>query len=185
MLKVSTNISGLKNLQSYIINIEKIASIKNSSEYTKFLQKKVMETLNQVMNERLGGTTNDEFIEEYKLRNKIIDVDDGFILYNDFTIPATLSTKSTKTRNYSSGFSIALAFEYGVGIVGKEKPKVGAWEYNINEYENGWYYKSSTGEIIWTRGYEGLEIYRFTKDRIEKNMSSWFQEYMRNEVNND
>lgn len=182
MFTISTNINGLKDLQKYIDKIEKILSIKNDPKYMNFFKSKVMEVLNQVMSERLGGTTNDEYIEEYKARNKIIDTEDGFILYNDFTIPAELTTKSTKTRNYSKGFSIALAFEYGVGIVGQEKPKQGAWEYNINQYEKGWYYKSSSGEIIWTRGYEGLEIYRYTKDRVEKNMNLWVQEYLSKEV---
>ena len=182
MLKVSTNISGLKDLQKQIDKIEKILSLTNDSKYKKFLQNKIMQTLNEVMSERLAGTTNSEYIEEYKLRNQFRDTDNGFILYNDFTIPAILSTKSTKTRNYSKGFSVALAFEYGVGIVGQENPKQGAWKYNINQYEKGWYYKSSSGEVLWTRGYEGLEIYRYTKDRVEKNMNSWVQEYLRNEV---
>ena len=182
MLIVSTNIGGLKNLQNYINKIDKLLLLKNDSDYKKFLQEKVMQTLNEVMSERLAGTTNSEFIEEYKRRNQFRDYEDGFILYNDFTIPAVLSPKSTKTRNYSKGFSIALAFEYGVGIVGQENPKQGAWEYNINQYEKGWYYKSSSGEVLLTRGYEGLEIYRYTKDRVEKNMNSWVQEYLRNEV---
>ena len=182
MFKVSTNISGLKDLQKHIQKIEKILSLTNDSKYKKFFQDKIMQTLNEVMSERLAGTTNSEYIEEYKKRNQFRDIENGFILYNDFTIPAVLSTKSNKTRDYSKGFSIALAFEYGVGLVGQENPKQGAWKYNINQYENGWYYKTSSGEILWTRGYEGLEIYRYTKDRVEKNINSWIKEYLRNEV---
>lgn len=182
MLKVTTNISGLKDLQKHINEVEKLLSLKNDSNYKRFLQEKVMQTLNEVMSERLAGTTNSEYIEEYKRRNQFRDYENGFILYNDFTIPAVLSPKSTKTRNYSKGFSIALAFEYGVGIVGQENPKSGAWQYNINQYEKGWYYKSSSGEILWTRGYEGLEIYRYTKDKVEKNINSWVREFLRKEV---
>lgn len=182
MLTVSTTINGLNNLQKEIDKVQKLMSLQNDSDYKSFLQGKIMQTLNEVMSERLSGTTNSEYIEEYKRRNQFRDIENGFVLYNDFTIPAVLSTKSTKTRNYSKGFSIALAFEYGVGIVGAENPKQGAWDYNINQYEKGWYYKTASGEILWTRGYEGLEIYRYTKDRIEKNMSSWVNEYQKKGV---
>lgn len=182
MLTVSTTINGLNNLQKEIDKVQKLMSLQNDSDYKSFLQGKIMQTLNEVMSERLSGTTNSEYIEEYKRRNQFRDIENGFVLYNDFTIPAVLSTKSTKTRNYSKGFSIALAFEYGVGIVGAENPKQGAWDYNINQYEKGWYYKTASGEILWTRGYEGLEIYRYTKDRIEKNMSSWVNEYLKKGV---
>lgn len=182
MLTVSTTINGLNNLQKEIDKVQKLMSLQNDSNYKSFLQEKIMQTLNEVMSERLSGTTNSEYIEEYKRRNQFRDIENGFVLYNDFTIPAVLSTKSTKTRNYSKGFSIALAFEYGVGIVGAENPKKGAWDYNINQYEKGWYYKTASGEILWTRGYEGLEIYRYTKDRIEKNMSSWVNEYQKKGV---
>lgn len=182
MLTVSTTINGLNNLQKEIDKVQKLISLQNDLNYKSFLQEKIMQTLNEVMSERLSGTTNSEYIEEYKQRNQFRDIENGFVLYNDFTIPAVLSTKSTKTRNYSKGFSIALAFEYGVGIVGAENPKQGAWDYNINQYEKGWYYKTASGEILWTRGYEGLEIYRYTKDRIEKNMSSWVNEYLKKGV---
>lgn len=182
MLTISTTINGLNNLQKEIDKVQKLMSLQNDSNYKSFLQGKIMQTLNEVMSERLSGTTNSEYIEEYKRRNQFRDIENGFVLYNDFTIPAVLSTKSTKTRNYSKGFSIALAFEYGVGIVGAENPKKGAWDYNINQYEKGWYYKTASGEILWTRGYEGLEIYRYTKDRIEKNMSSWVNEYQKKGV---
>jgi phenylalanyl-tRNA synthetase beta subunit len=66
MFKVSTNISGLKDLQKHIQNIEKILSLTNDSKYKKFFQDKIMQTLNEVMSERLAGTTNSEYIEEYK-----------------------------------------------------------------------------------------------------------------------
>ena len=182
MLTVTTTINGLNNLQKEIDKVQKLMSFQSDSNYKSFLQEKIMQTLNEVMSERLSGTTNSEYIEEYKRRNQFRDIENGFVLYNDFTIPAVLSTKSTKTRDYSKGFSIALAFEYGVGIVGAENPKQGAWNYNINQYEKGWYYKTTSGEILWTRGYEGLEIYRYTKDRIEKNMGSWINEYLKKGV---
>lgn len=186
MLKVNCEIKGLKELESKIEYIKRLSQMKIDKAFQKFIQDKVMQALNKVMEERLtDDTTNNEYIEEYKLRNKIREEDDGFVLYNDFTIPAILSTKNTQNqnreqglvRNYDNGFSIALAFEYGVGIVGQENPVEGAWEYNVNNYENGWYYKSVSGEVFPTKGYKGMQIYRYTKIEVENNLPKWVKEY--------
>ena len=178
MLKVSCEIKGLKELESKIEYIKRLSQMKIDKAFQKFIQDKVMQALNKVMEERLtNDTTNNEYIEEYKLRNKIREEDDGFVLYNDFTIPAILATKSNAIRDYSAGFSIALAFEYGVGIVGQENPVEGAWEYNVNNYEKGWYYKDMNSEVIFTQGYKGMQIYRYTRIEVENNLPKWVKEY--------
>lgn len=178
MLKVSCEIKGLKELENKIEYIKRLSQMKIDKTFQKFIQDKVLQTLNKVMEERLTeDTTNNEYIEEYKLRNKIREEDDGFVLYNDFKIPAILSTKSNAIRDYSEGFSIALAFEYGVGIVGQENPVEGAWEYNVNNYEKGWYYKTMEGEVLFTQGYKGMQIYRYTRIEVENNLPKWVDEY--------
>lgn len=186
MLKVNCEIRGLKELENKIEYVKRLMQMKVDKSFQKFIQEKVMQTLNKVMDEKLTNeTTNSEYIEEYKLRNKIREEEDGFVLYNDLVIPAVLSTRNTNNqnredgivRNYSNGFSIALAFEYGVGIVGQENPVEGAWEYNLNNYENGWYYKDVNGNVIVTQGYKGMQIYRYTKIEVEKNMPKWVKEY--------
>lgn len=178
MLKVSCEVKGLKGLENKIEYIKRLSQMKTDKSFQKFIQDKVMQALNKVMEERLTeDTTNNEYIEEYKLRNKIREESDGFVLYNDFKIPAILSTKSNAIRDYSEGFSIALAFEYGVGIVGQENPVEGAWEYNVNNYEKGWYYKTMSGEVLFTQGYKGMQIYHYTKIEVENNLSNWVKEY--------
>lgn len=178
MLKVSCEIKGLKELESKIEYIKRLSQMKTDKSFQKFIQDKVMQALNKVMEERLtDDTTNSEYIEEYKLRNKIREEEDGFVLYNDFTIPAILTTKSNAIRDYSEGFSIALAFEYGVGIVGQENPVEGAWEYNVNDYEKGWYYKAMDGQVIFTQGYKGMQIYRYTRIEVERELPKWVKEY--------
>ena len=186
MLKTSCEIKGLKELENKIEYVKRLMQMKVDKSFQKFIQEKVMQTLNKVMDERLTNeTTNSEYIEEYKLRNKIREEKDGFVLYNDLVIPAVLSTRNTNNQNredgivrdYSNGFSIALAFEYGVGIVGQENPVEGAWEYNLNNYEDGWYYKDVNGNVIFTQGYKGMQIYRYTRIEVENNMPKWVNEY--------
>lgn len=186
VLKIKTDVKGLDVLDKYINFVERFANSKHDVEFQKFLQEKALETVNRVARQRINNTTNDEYIEEYILRNSIREESDGFVLYNNFTIPAILATKNTKNqdrdlglvRNYDEGFNLALAFEYGVGIVGQNNPVNGAWDYNINNYgESGWYYKTPSGESIRTQGYQGAEVYRYTAIEIQNSLKSWVEEY--------
>lgn len=187
MLKIDININGLDKLDKHIEFVNKMLGMKTDREFQKYIQNKCLETVKEVARTRLGGTTNDEYIEEYILRNKIREIVGGFELYNDFTIPAILTTRNTKNqdreaggivRNYDNGFSIALAFEYGVGIVGRDNPVQGAWDYNINNYgDEGWYYKPPSGESIRTQGYKGAEVYRYTAIEINKRLKDWVNSY--------
>lgn len=191
MLKIKANVQGLKELQSHIDFVNKMLKMKSDKNFQKFIQNKVLETVKKVAEERINNTTNDEYKEEYILRNQIREESDGFVLFNNFTIPAVLSTKNTKNqdrdlgyvRNYDNGFNLALAFEYGVGIIGQNNPVNGAWDYNINNYdENGWYYKTPSGVIIQTQGYQGAEVYRYTAIEVKESLNDWVTEYYEKEV---
>ena len=191
MLKINMNVKGLKEFEKYVDFVNKMANMKNDVTFQKFIQDKCLNEVKSVSRERLGGTTNDEYITEYINRHKIEELSDGFILYNDLVIPAILSTKNTRNqdreqglvRNYDNGFSLALAFEYGVGIVGQNNPINGAWEYNINNYGPlGWYYKTVDGDYQRTQGYRGAEVYRYTTININKKLKDWVYEYYRKEV---
>lgn len=188
MLVVEIDEKELDKLQDYIEYVKKLNSMKFDKSFQLFIQQKVLETVKNVARQRIIGTTNQEYLEEYNLRHSIREEEglNGFILYNDFTIPAILTTRNTRNqdrqtgmvRNYDNGFNLALAFEYGVGVVGQNNPINGAWEYNINNYdENGWYYKTPSGESIRTTGYQGAEVYRFTAIEIQNNLKNWVAEY--------
>ena len=191
MLNISNNIQGLKKLQDHIDFVNKMLNMKSDKDFQSFIKEKVLETVKKVAKERINNTTNDEYKEEYILRNQIREESDGFVLYNNFTIPAILSTKNTKNqdrdlgyvRNYDNGFNLALAFEYGVGIIGQNNPVNGAWNYNINNYsQDGWYYKTPSGEVVQTQGYQGAEVYRYTAIEIQKNLNNWVTEFYKKEV---
>lgn len=177
MFKYKVEVLNLKGLNKHIDYVNKMLNMKTDKSFQRFIQEKCWNTLQEVMNERLvGGTTNDNQIELYKNSNHLIEDKEGFIIYNDAKIPADAKDPTT----YPSGmFSIALAFEYGVGIIGENTNNPNAWEYNINDYNFGWYLPRSVyGETgILTAGYTGLEIYRYTADRIKIRLSKWVNEY--------
>lgn len=190
MIKGKLNVSGLNNLQKHIDYIKKLKTMVNDKAFQTFIQNKCLETVKRVALERLstsnsaeGGNTDAEYIEEYNNRHKIREDKNGkgFILYNDFTIPQSmLPIRSKKLlENYPNGFNIAMAFEYGIGIVGENaNTNPNAWEYNVNNHNFYWTYEKY-GEVFATYGYAGFEIYRFTAIEIQKLLPSWVKEYFK------
>jgi len=183
MINTKFRIDNFNLIQKQLDNVRKIF---NSNAFINFLKPKFLETLNETINERLvststgeqAGVTNSEYFDEYKANNKFLDIKDGFILYNDTVIPQSNLTIQDKRKlaNYPNGFSIALAFEFGVGIVGQNAPVEGAWQYNVNNYNFYWTFKKN-GQVYSTYGYQGMEIYRFTVVKINNNMKKWINEY--------
>lgn len=185
MLKVNASVSGLKELQKEIDRVQNLIKMKSDNGFNKYLQDKFMEVATRVTNERLvGGTTNDMAIQKYKSSHHIIPDENGFILYNDCTIGADTSMPD----KYPNGeFSIALAFEYGVGIVGEgtyDGKYFTPWDYNVNGYNFGWVYPTENGENGYdtTYGYMGFEIYRYIAEEINNNLAKWYDEYYRKVV---
>ena len=173
----------LDELYNYVQNLLKMKDDKN---FQKFIQDKCMKTLDMIMNDYLiGGTTNDDAIDLYMSSNHIEEFDEGFIMYNDAKIPANVNGVQNTVENYPDGqFSIALAFEYGVGIIGENTDNPNAWNYNIQGYYFGWYLPANvTGKSkVETGGYQGFQIYTLTAQEIERQLPSWVNEYMAKEV---
>lgn len=177
-LKIEVDVKGIKNLEKQIDYVNKMLQMKSDKSFQEYIQKRVLETVKEIATQRLAtiSTTNDEWIEEYQNHHQIREIKGGFELYNNFTIPNNMLSISENNPNYDDGFNIALAFEYGVGIVGSNFPKEGAWEYNINEHDKPWWY-SIYGVSHQTEGYEGAEIYRYTAIEVQKRLKSWVNEY--------
>lgn len=175
-----------QHLDELLDYVNKLLRMKNDKKFQKFIQNKCKNVLEQVMNDNLiGGTTNDSAIELYRGSNHIEEYDEGFILYNDAKIPANVKGIQNDADNYPNGeFSIALAFEYGVGIIGENTNNPNAWNYNQQGYYFGWYLPQDvTGEVgVQTGGYEGFQIYTLTAQEIEKQLPSWVYEYVDKEV---
>lgn len=178
MLEIKTEVKNLDALKNHIKIVKGLQSMITDKSLQQFIKEKCLETVKQVTEERLvGGTTDDEYIEEYKSNHKLADTINGFVLYNNTTIPTEmLPISEQNANNYPNGFNIALAFEYGIGIVGQNAPVEGAWEYNVNNWNFAWYYQKE-GQLFSTYGYAGFEIYRFTAEKIKQDLSKWIVEY--------
>lgn len=189
-MKISVEVNGMEQLTNHINRVKRMSKMRQDVSFQNYIKNKCWQTLQQVIGERLnGGTTNDEAISIYIAGNHIEDITGGFIIYNDARIPAEVNGVQNTIENYPNGeFNIALAFEYGVGIIGQNTDYdpnfYTPWDYNVKGYNFGWYLpKSVTGETgVQTGGYMGFEIYRYTADRITKNLNKWIDEYFRKEV---
>lgn len=183
MLKIQCEVVGLKELQKKIDYVNQLLKMKTDKTFQYFIQNKVLETVKKVSIERLvGKTTNEEDIEDYNANHKIRIEDDGFVLYNDYKIPADkYNTLPFDTSSYPDGmFNLAIAFEYGVGVIdtsGISKSK------SHQRLGNEWYLPKNVNGAsgILTQGYEGQGIYKYTKIEIENNLPKWVEEYFTQE----
>jgi len=182
MFRIETNVDSIKKIDEQIKYVESMMKMKEDTSFQEFIKQKCWKTLQDYINGFLvaGNTTNDDSIEIYKTSNHIENIENGFIIYNNAKIPANVSGKQNNISNYKDEmFNLALAFEYGVGVVGIETNNPNAWEYNVNNYESGWYLpKNVLGKAgIKYEGYKGFEIYRMTAIDIERNLPKWVKEY--------
>lgn len=174
-----------KQLDTLVDYVNKLLKMKSDKKFQKFIQNKCLEVLDSVINNNLiGGTTNDDAIELYMGSNHIEEYDEGFILYNDAKIPANLTGITSNPDSYPDGqFSIALAFEYGVGIVGESTNNSKAWAYDVNNHGNaGWVFVKDDGNWERTSGYQGFQIYTLTAQEIQTKLPEWVYEYVEKEV---
>lgn len=175
MFDTNIKVNSLEKLQNYINYVKKFSKMKTDKKFQKYIQNKCLNVVKQMCVTLLpnaGSNDIGELTQLYIDNNNIREATDGFIIYNNLSV-------STDTDGYNGIFSIALAFEYGTGIVGENHPKAHAWEYNVKKHTKGWiYYKN--GEFHFTRGFEGFEIYKLSAEEINKQLKNWVLEYDEN-----
>lgn len=188
-LNVKIDVDGLDKFKKYIEYIKKLSTMKTDKNFQDYIQKKCLDTVNSVSRRLINSvpTSNDDLKSAYLQNNKIKDVSNtGFVIYNDLSV---------SNKKYT--FCVALAFEYGTGLIGQRSNISNAWEYNINQntviYDgvetDGWWIskdkaggietfgESKSGKAVITRGYNGMEIYRNSAEEIKRNMEKWVKEY--------
>ena len=175
MLKPNVKVNSLEKLQDYINYVEKFSKMKTNKNFQKYIQQKCLDVvIKTASNLFLNGDYNsmNDLFALYIENNKIREEINGFIIYNDLSV-------STDTEGYDGTFSVALAFEYGTGIVGQDHPKANAWEYNVKQHTNGWIYYQN-GQFWFTKGFEGFEIYRLSAEEIKNQLKDWIMNYEEN-----
>lgn len=194
--KIIVDSPSRKNFKKHMEIIAKVLSL-TDKDFQKFLQKKVLETVTQITEEKLvkGITNNDDEIDLYKSNHKIRELENGFELFNDTQIPADkYNTAPFDTNGYTNGmFSVSLAFEYGVGIVGISDYGVrNGYVYNDigntkskshRKFGDKWYLPVNVNGYsgVISSGYEGFEIYRYTAIEVENQIDSWTNEFLSKE----
>lgn len=179
MTNILVTIEGLNNIDKMLNQLQ---NNKTNSEINEYLKNKVLNAYIDIMNQSLsGGTSNDRYISLYKSSYHVEDTKNGFILYNDANIPQQEVNAKNK-QSYPKGFSIAMAFEYGVGIVGVSTGNTNSWEYNIHKYKDGWKYIDENGVEQFTAGHLGFEIFRKTVEQVNRDLDKWIKEYYGKEL---
>ena len=90
MLKVITEFDSFEKLDKHIDFVNKMAKMKTDKSFQEFMQKKCLETIRKVAEQRFAThtTTNEDLKTEYLNNNKLKDItDDGFVRYNDLSVP--------------------------------------------------------------------------------------------------
>lgn len=196
MLNVNISMTGEKALTEHIAYVRKLISMKTDKGFQKFIQEKCLEIVIKKSRELLAQntTTNEELKGAYINNHKIKEEANGFVIYNDLCVVK-------ESTRFSEGyvFPVALAFEYGTGIVGNGSvtSAPGSYMYNVNNnYVNidndkvsGWWLSvekngnnqhfgvSKSGKAVVTQGYRGMEIYRNSAIEITKRLKTWVNEY--------
>jgi hypothetical protein len=196
MFNFTIDIQGLKNLENHVKFVTAMAQMKEDKKFQDFIKDKCLKTVIKKANEMfaINTTTNEDLKEEYLKNNKIRDEEGGFVVYNNLCI-----TKETTRISKGYTFCVALAFEYGTGIIGSGSVSSSpdSYKYNVNNNKvkvndqmiDGWWLskqknannpyvaESKSGNAVVTQGYSGMEIYRKSVVEIEKSLNNWVNEY--------
>lgn len=182
-MKTTLSIKNLSKIDDITRIAKELYQMQSSTEFIEYIKSKTKETLEQVMAQKFSGssTSNDAEIEDYKKNNHFENIENGFILLNDTTIPADkYNMLPFDTSGYKDGeFSIALAFEYGTGIYGSTNLKV--IKRTKNTRGDSWYLPKNVYEEsgVLTNGYPAFGIYQEVEKIMNKNMDKWVQEYLK------
>lgn len=202
MLKVSTNIQGLKQLEKHIKYVERLLNMQKDKEFQEYIKKLCLEEVKSYARLKLAqsGDTNTDLHNDYIEGIFVREHDNG----KGFDIVSNLTIEKPTTK-HSKGytFSVSMAFEYGTGIIGIGSSDAPAgYKYNINDNHvnlnnetiEGWWIPvdkagnsitfgtSKSGKAVITRGYEGMEIFRFSGANIMQKLPRWIKDYYEKEV---
>lgn len=197
MLSIKGNVDNLDKLEAILNKVKTQNKMQsNINELYAEIKKKCLNTVKSIARQRLyaSGTTNEEYYEAYIANIRIGEENEkGFTIISDLTIH-----KPDTHHSKGYDFSISLAFEYGTGIVGMGSTDAPPeYRYNVNnnyviidDYpELGWWIPiekagnshifatSKSGKAVVTQGYEAVEVFRHSADKINLSLNKWINEF--------
>lgn len=164
----------VKGLEETVVYLENLKDLYSNKNFINFIKQKCLTAVKYQTDIRLSSLVdlNSALLSNYRNNHKIIDVPNGFILYNDLMNDGWV--------RYD--FSIAEAVEYGVGIMGVGTGMTASendYQYDVNSHgDKGWVYQDDNGKFVWTKGYEGRNVYYYTYLEIIAKMNSWVDEFI-------
>ena len=108
MINVKVDVKGLKELENTIKKIDSLIQLQKNVNMQTWFQEKCLETVNEVAKRRV--TFTGETVDRYLANNKLEKLENGFVIYNDTYV-------ESNSKEFGGKFSIALAFEYGTGLL--------------------------------------------------------------------
>lgn len=184
--KYNINIYDVENISYFKTILLQLSKSLESEEFMQFIGNKCLLELNRISNERLDGFFETDMasseVDKYRKNHKMTIKPKKINISN--STMADLSHVSPRTlENYPDGFSIAKAIEFGTGILGTPDSEF-EWETQMNpnrNYDKGWYYEKN-GKLYWSKGFGGKFIYSELVKSVEKNISSWIDEYLDSKI---
>lgn len=182
MYEINLSTQGLNKLKKDIKNVE--AKLQDE-KFIKYIAEKSYQVLQEITAQNLNLDDLGQYEHSYRTNHQIKIQSNEIDLWNDTMVDLDSLNLSEETRaNYYNGLSLAKIVEYGTGIVGarsKASSIAENWQYDVNNHgENGWFYQDTSGQLHFTRGIEGRLIFYKTKEKIEQQLSTWVNDYIKN-----
>ena len=178
-------------IDNFIKKLDEIEKIYTSKKLLKYIADKCQKELKNISEKSLSSINSKEDIDRsYYINNNKIDInyqDMEIIFYNNSKVDISKKNISpNKLSNYPLKLSLAQIVEFGIGYTGSinsNKNVNNSWQYDVNNHGyKGWYYKDEVGNIHWTNGYAGRYIYLKLKQYIEKNINTWINDYIKDNI---
>jgi hypothetical protein len=175
------SIVDLKRLKKDIIEI---GDILKSKEFLEFIAKKCVEKVKEISSTKLSaGALENNDVTAYMQSHNYSIRGDTITLYNDSQIDvASKSWMSEETlANYNAQLSLGKIIEFGIGYtggLGSYDYVDSDWHYDVNEHGyKGWYYEDKAGNLVWTNGFAGKQIYAELMNYLDNHLNEWIDEY--------
>lgn len=164
-----------------------------SQDFINYLSNHLFEVLKTIATERVSTISIKDLdnssseMSNYLGSMKMSINGNTISLFNDSKIILDEKQLKPSTRaRYSNELSLAHIIEFGIGYIGGSSSAADkqyllneSWEYDVrNHGSKGWYYKDKNGNIVWTQGLEGRQVFIGLIEYIQENIGNIITNYL-------